>query len=119
MNKEVINKQVGDKLKSIRKVIHLSQDDLAAMVGLTRTSIVNIEKGRQSLTIENLYKISEALNINPMDLLINTDGNVNIVLEAKIMTAEKEKNEWKGKYLSIKKSLSEVLSHVEKDVLFG
>jgi transcriptional regulator with XRE-family HTH domain len=118
MEKEAINKVVGDRLKAVRKVMKFSQDDLSAAIGLTRTSVVNIEKGRQSLTIENLYKISEVFKINPMDLLINTGGDVNIVLEAKIKDAENEKNEWKGKYLSLKKSLSEVFAHIERNVVF-
>lgn len=113
INKEEINKSVGDKLKAVRKVMKFSQDDLANKIGLTRTSIVNIEKGRQSLTIENLYKISELFQVNPMDLLITSSGNMNIVLEAKIKEAESETEEWKNKYLSLKKSLLDVFNHIK------
>ena len=45
------------------------QEDLAARVSLTRTSIVNIEKGRQKLLIHTLILIGRALKVGPTQLL--------------------------------------------------
>jgi transcriptional regulator with XRE-family HTH domain len=119
MNKEAINKATGKYLQEIRKTLKISQEDLADKIGLTRTSIVNIEKGRQSLTVENLYKISEVFGISPVNLIIKGEGeSVDIVLLAKIKSIEKERDDWKNKYLSLQKSLSEVLGHVNQTVIF-
>lgn len=40
---------------------------------LTRTSIINIEKGRQQILLHTLVDISRALQVSISDLLPNTD----------------------------------------------
>jgi len=67
MNK--INTRFGALVKGARKDLGLSQDALATEVGISRTAITNIESGRQGTTIEMLYKIAEALEVQPVDLL--------------------------------------------------
>lgn len=47
----------------------LTQDQLAERVALTRTSITNIEKGRQRLMLHTLAQIAEALGVAVTDLL--------------------------------------------------
>lgn len=53
----------------MRKQRDLSQTDLAQGVGLTRTSISNIENGRQHLPIHQLYRMAEVLKCTPHELL--------------------------------------------------
>ncbi len=46
-------------------------------VGLTRTSVTNIEKGRQKVRLDTLYDIAEVLGESPQDLLPNaSDGRI-------------------------------------------
>jgi transcriptional regulator with XRE-family HTH domain len=47
----------------------LTQGVLAEAVGLERTSISNIEKGTQKVSVVTLYQIAEALNVTMVDLL--------------------------------------------------
>lgn len=47
----------------------LTQQDLADKVGLTRTSVTNIEKGNQQVSLAMLYRFASALNVSPTDLL--------------------------------------------------
>lgn len=47
----------------------LQQQDLADAVGLTRTSISNIERGKQGLSVDMLYSISLHVN-ESADLLL-------------------------------------------------
>jgi transcriptional regulator with XRE-family HTH domain len=47
----------------------LTQEDLAREVGLTRTSITNIERGRQKLLIHALFAIAQALGVPAVSLL--------------------------------------------------
>jgi len=42
---------------------------LALAVGLSRTSVANIEKGRHRIQIHTLYAIAAALGIEPAELL--------------------------------------------------
>lgn len=58
---------IGEKINKYRK--NLSQEKLARQVNLNRSSITNIEKGRQHLTIDTLWLIATVLNVNPMELL--------------------------------------------------
>src|SRR5712692_8889437 len=49
--------------------VKLSQDALAKRVGLSRTSVTNIEKGRQQLPLHMLYSFADALGVEPASLL--------------------------------------------------
>lgn len=60
---------LGDRIKARRKAGDLSQAKLAERVELTRTSISNIESGRQHVPIDVLYRVARALNCRPHELL--------------------------------------------------
>lgn len=65
----LINLEVGERIKKARTKKGFDQGELASGMGLTRTSVVNIEKGRQSLTVENLLKACALLDCKAADLL--------------------------------------------------
>jgi transcriptional regulator with XRE-family HTH domain len=60
---------VGEKIKSTRLNRRMSQTVLANAIGLTRTSIVNIERGKQRILLHTLYELASALDIAPVELL--------------------------------------------------
>jgi len=60
---------VGRMVRKGRESAGLRQDELAERVGLTRTSITNIEKGKQRIQIHTLYAIARALSLSPYALL--------------------------------------------------
>lgn len=60
---------IGDNIRSARSAQNLTQAQLAEMVGLTRTSITNIETGQQRLPIDRLYDIADALGMQATALL--------------------------------------------------
>lgn len=62
-------KNVGEAISTSRKNIGYSQEYLANKIGMSRASIVNIEKGRQHPSIFLLWKLSEVLNAQFVDLL--------------------------------------------------
>jgi DNA-binding XRE family transcriptional regulator len=47
----------------------LSQEKLGRLVGLSRTSIVNIEKGRHHIALHQLLAFARALKVRPEALL--------------------------------------------------
>ena len=47
----------------------MTQERLGTLVGLSRTSITNIEKGRQHVPLHQLYRIADALDVTPTMLL--------------------------------------------------
>jgi transcriptional regulator with XRE-family HTH domain len=64
-----VYKLIGQRIRAAREKRGLSQEKLAARVDLTRTSITNIEKGRQKLLVHTLFLFSEALAVPIVDLI--------------------------------------------------
>jgi transcriptional regulator with XRE-family HTH domain len=65
----VIYQEIGRLVQASRKRAGLTQDKLSSRVGMTRTSITNIERGRQRLSVDLLYSLAEALSVDPRALL--------------------------------------------------
>lgn len=53
----------------------MTQDRLANKVGLSRTSITNIEQGRQHVSLHQVYALAEALEVQP-EVLLPSGGAV-------------------------------------------
>ena len=66
-----IYREVGRKIRQTRENQHLSQDSLAKRLGISRTSMVNIEAGRQRAPLHVLWQIAELLETK-LTLLIPT-----------------------------------------------
>ena len=62
--------KLGFKIKFERKKRNLSQEKLAEMTGLSTVTIRKVEAGIGNITVKNLCKIAEALEL---DLGILTD----------------------------------------------
>ena len=59
----------GQNLRQARRAGGLSQVDLAMAIDLTRTSISNIEQGRQRVLLHTFAKMLHVLNLQPEDLI--------------------------------------------------
>lgn len=53
--------ELGQRIRALRRARGLTQEQLAGLVGLERTSITNIESGNQQVTLSKLILIAEAL----------------------------------------------------------
>lgn len=60
---------LGKKIREQRQLSGLTQAELAARIDVSRSSLTNMELGRQRLLIDQLYKMAEVLNTSPKDLL--------------------------------------------------
>ncbi len=56
--------QLGNTIRRIRKLIKLSQSDLAKKAGMTQTTISNLESGKTVAEVGTLLLILAALNID-------------------------------------------------------
>lgn len=74
-NDTMLYREIGLRIKNEREALGFTQIDLAAEIGLTRTSVVNIESGRQRLPIHVLYSIASAMGISVHILLPNNPLN--------------------------------------------
>jgi DNA-binding XRE family transcriptional regulator len=62
---EPVYRMVGMKIEQMRTMLDWTQVDLAKKVGLTRTSIANIEAGRQRILLRDVEKIAKAFQCQP------------------------------------------------------
>ncbi len=70
MKKEVLIK-FGQKVRREREKLGLSQEALASRAGVHRTYIGMIERAEKNITLENIQKICNALNLKIRDFFIN------------------------------------------------
>ena len=61
--------QIGTKIKSVRKIKAISQERLALLCNIDRSYIGRIERGEVNLTVEKLYEIATALEVDMKELL--------------------------------------------------
>lgn len=68
MNKQNLLNNFGGRLKELRLKSKLSQEELAATAGLDRTYVSSCERGKRNISLINIYKLSEALKIDIVQL---------------------------------------------------
>lgn len=61
--------EIGRRVRLARERLGLTQDSLASQVMLSRTSVTNIEKGRQKVLAHTICSLANALNVLPAELL--------------------------------------------------
>jgi len=61
--------EIGLLIRARRKALNLRQKSLASELGISRGSLANIETGRQSILVHQLYRFASALALSPHDLL--------------------------------------------------
>lgn len=68
---------IGKTIKKMRENKGLTQEVLSGLAGLDRTHYSKIERGLRSPTIETLFKIADALDIKPHEIMIEIEKNLN------------------------------------------
>jgi DNA-binding XRE family transcriptional regulator len=87
--------EVGRRIRDARKrrTPPLTQDELARLVGLTRTSITNVEQGRQKCLLHTLADVASALQVEVASL-IPTSTTATADLNAALRNRPVEEKEW-------------------------
>lgn len=62
-------KQFGENLQRARKDQEVSQEQLAATVGVNRTYVSLVEQGKRNPSVKFLYRVAKALKIPSSKLL--------------------------------------------------
>lgn len=70
-NDEIVRwrKIVADNVRRIRKSNGISQQELAELTDLHRTSVVRFENYKRSISLDTLIALARGLDIDPRDLL--------------------------------------------------
>jgi transcriptional regulator with XRE-family HTH domain len=82
--------RLGASLSAFRRSAGITQDELGAKVGLSRTSITNIEKGRQVVYAHLLPKVAGALSVPISALLAFAMDDQALPAEAQDLPAEQQ-----------------------------
>jgi len=93
------NKAIGERIRKKREEKNLSQEKVAALVGIKQASYSRIEKGEVSIINKHLEKIASVLGTTCYDLLLfykEVEDSQKVLEEgitAKFTTLLKEKDE--------------------------
>lgn len=69
MNKDNLNKKIGQKIVELRVAKGWSQSDLAKACHKDRQGIEKLEKGKVNPTFYTLYEVAQALEVNVSELV--------------------------------------------------
>jgi transcriptional regulator with XRE-family HTH domain len=67
--RDPVYKVIGSVISRRRKQLKMKQEALAKQLAISRGSLANIETGRQGILVHQLYRIANALELAPTDLL--------------------------------------------------
>ena len=68
-----IKLKVGNRIRELRKELGISQEALANKAEIDRTYVTDVENGRRNISIENLEKLVNALEVNLKDFFDNSN----------------------------------------------
>ncbi len=68
-----IKLSVGKRVKELRNKLKISQEELADLAGLDRTYITSVECGKRNISIVNIEKLANALNVTLADFFTHQD----------------------------------------------
>lgn len=72
-----IYRNLGMRIRDLRKSLRQTQDQLAKQIGISRASLANIEAGRQQVLVHHLFALAAALQLDsPAQLLLAPQARV-------------------------------------------
>jgi transcriptional regulator with XRE-family HTH domain len=93
------SQSVARRVRALRVAHGMSQEDLAAALAnrrtpIDRSSIARLEKGKRSITVDELMWLARALHVAPVHLLVDPDGDEAITPGPGLEASPHEAREW-------------------------
>lgn len=82
------NVKLGKRIADLRKKMNLSQQRLAARIGLSRTALSQMERGERKISAEELRRLSDVMKLS-VDVLFDESMEPTVILEKKKTTGKK------------------------------
>lgn len=60
----MIKDKIGLRIKKLRLEHNLTQENLSLIAEIDRSYLAGVESGKRNISIENLYKITSALDVS-------------------------------------------------------
>lgn len=67
---------IGQTIRRLRKEKHLSQEVFSGLAALDRTHYSKIERGLRVPNLETLFKMAQALDMKPSELLSEIENDL-------------------------------------------
>ncbi len=99
--KSEFDHSLGKLIREAREQARVTQDQLAEAVRLSRTSITNIERGRQGVQVSLLVRIARTLGKNVADLIPDDDAQITRSLPEQLGMSDKRRLEWVVRVLGV------------------
>lgn len=64
----MIRIQLGERIRELRQLTGLSQEKFALKIGIDRTYYSSVENGKRNISLDNIKKIADGLNISISEL---------------------------------------------------
>jgi putative transcriptional regulator len=71
-NPKILQSQFGMRVVRRRQELGLTQDALAARLGIRAPNVATIEYGQRNLTLQTMCKVAEALETTVQELMFGT-----------------------------------------------
>lgn len=108
------NKDLGSRLRELRQARGLSQEKIAEILNVQRSTVSQIESGKRSLVAHDLSSLADALGIS-IDSFIDPGKEIEVVLEAEATGNDKEQMRINVPQKNIRK-FKEVLIYLLKQI---
>lgn len=73
----MIAKELGDRIRELRKLTGLSQEKFALKIEMDRTYFATVESGKRNISLQNIEKIAKGLNVTISELFEGVGGKRN------------------------------------------
>lgn len=83
-------KEIGTRIKAHRQAKGMTQEELAHLLNVKRSSVLNYENGSQKISIHMAYTICELFNLAPKDLFPQPESRQSIKTELGVYDVSKE-----------------------------
>ncbi len=67
--KQAAKVRFGLRLRAAREALQVSQESLAENAGLHRTYIVQVERGERNISVDNMEKLADAVDLPLWEML--------------------------------------------------
>ncbi|WP_297965254.1 helix-turn-helix domain-containing protein [uncultured Anaerovibrio sp.] len=71
----MLAEELGNRIKALRKATGLSQEKFALKIGMDRTYFASVESGKRNISLQNIEKIANGLNITISELFEGLEEN--------------------------------------------
>lgn len=109
-----LRKELGEKIRELRKAAGLTQEELDEKTGLSYKFIGELERGQVNVSLDSLVKITDALGIQIGDLFVKEKPFVQKVFVKEFVKEKGGSLRFSQKDINLVKKAIRILNQVEK-----